>query len=548
MKTLHWKLLLIGLVAVWAIYNAWPRQAGNLVNLKLGLDLKGGSYLVMQVEGNDAVKAECEISAGRLGDFLKKQGFPEVRAVVGDAVGEVVVSGIPPSRLAEAEKLVETETGSWSVSAEGGEIRLMMPSTDQEVLRDRAVKQALNTITNRIDAFGVAETSVTRLGGKNADRILVQLPGVEDPSRVKKLIQTQARLELRLAYYTPDGNGPYRGLKKEDVVAQLGGREPQGVEILPIEEKVQQDPNSPLGGGTVAASTEAAPRRIAEWIAVEKTSIVTGSDLQDARPAPDQWGQTVVSFTLRVNAADRFARFTRANINRIMPIVLDQKIKSAPVIRAEISTHGQIEGNFTPIEADDLSLVLRAGALPARVNTIEERTVGPSLGKDSIDAGMRASLAGAALVCGFMLLYYRLSGLNAMAALGLNLLILVAAMGAFGATLTLPGIAGYALTVGMAVDANVLIFERIREEMRMGKTVRGAIDAGFDKAFSAIFDSNLTTIISALFLFQYGTGPVKGFAVSLIIGLVANMFTAVFVSRVIFDLVIGDRAIRRLSI
>lgn len=547
MKTIHWKLLLIGIVAVWAIYNAWPRQAGNLVNLKLGLDLKGGSYLVMQVEGNDAVKGECEISAGRLGDRLKKQGFPEVRSVVGDAVGEIVVSGIPAARLAEAEKLIETETGTWSVSSGEGVIRVQMPTTDQDILRDRAVRQALNTIQNRIDAFGVAETSVTRLGGKRNDRILVQLPGVEDPSRVKKLIQTQARLELRLAYYTPDGNGPYRGLNREDVLAQLGGREPQGVEILPIEEKINQDPNSALADGSVMPKEEG-PRRIAEWIAVEKTSVVTGSDLQDARPTSDQWGQTVVSFTLRVNAADRFSRFTRDNINRIMPIVLDNKIKSAPVIRAEIGTHGQIEGNFTPIEADDLSLVLKAGALPARVNTIEERTVGPSLGKDSIDAGVRASLIGALLVAVFMLIYYRLSGVNALVALGLNLLILVAAMGAFGATLTLPGIAGYALTVGMAVDANVLIFERIREEQRLGKTVRGAIDAGFDKAFSAIFDSNLTTIISALFLFQYGTGPVKGFSVSLIIGLLANMFTAVFVSRVIYDLVIGDRVVRRLSI
>jgi len=531
-KPVTWKLLIILAVLAWAVFQAWPRPGRPFLNMRLGLDLKGGSHLVMRVLTDDAVKAECDLAATRIATKLRKEGFTRVRASVGERVGEVIVTGIPADRLAEAKARLEDEWSTWAISIEGDRIVLQMPQSEIATIRDRAVRQALNTIRNRIDEFGVAEPNIQRLGGKEGDRILVQLPGVEDPARVKKILQTQARLELRLAYYAPDGSGPFRGLTKEDVIAQLGGEVPPGVEILPYEE----------------IDKKTGERKIREWMAVEKSAIITGSDLQDARPNRGQWGDVVVSFELRVSAAERFARFTRENIGHIMPIVLDGKIRSAPVIRAEISTNGQIEGSFTYEEAEDLALVLRAGALPARVVTIEERTVGPSLGWDSIQAGIRAAALGFILVLVFMVIYYKGAGINAVVALVMNLLLVAAAMASLGATLTLPGIGGFILTVGMAVDANVLIFERIREELRAGRTVRGALDQGFGKALSAIIDANITTLIAALFLFQYGTGPVRGFAVTLSIGILASMFTAIFVSRTIFDLVIGDRPVQRLSI
>lgn len=494
------------------------------LGMKLGLDLKGGSHLLMQVVTDDAVKAQCDLVGTRITEKLRKEGFPQVRVVPGD-VGTVVISGIPAGRTNDLEAAIKDEIGTWPVSTSGDTVTISMPANEREVQRDNAVKQAEGTIRNRIDQFGVGETNIQRLGGEQKDRILVELPGVEDPTRVKDLIQTQARLELRLAYYGPGGQGPFMGATKEQVAGQLAGV--QGVDIL------YQTPEHGREG---------------YWMAVEHASVITGGDLRNAQAGRDQIGQAIVEFELQVGAADRFSKFTRANVGKQMPIVLDEKIISAPRINSEIGMRGMIEGNFTPDTAADLSLKLRSGALPARVQTIEERTVGPSLGKDSIDAGVRASLIGSAAVCLFMLIYYRRSGLNAVIALVLNLLILAAIMSSFDAVLTLPGIAGYALTVGMAVDTNVLIFERIREELRHGRTVRAAIDNGFHKALSAIIDTHVTTIVSAMFLFSYGTGPVKGFAVSLTVGLIANLFTALVVSRYIFDLEVGDRQVQRLSI
>jgi preprotein translocase subunit SecD len=431
------------------------------------------------------------------------------------------------------------------MSSAGGTITVRMPDAQSDFVRDNAVQQALYTIRNRVDAFGVGEVNIQRLGGTQRNRILVELPGVEDPTRVKGLIQTQARLELRSAYYRQDGAGPFVAATRDDVVAALGGALPAGVEVLPVLER--QESRAPLGQAPPKPQ-DAATQRVTSYMAVERASVITGSDLADARRSQGQWGDSVVSFQLQVSAAERFAAFTRANIGRQMPIVLDDKIISAPSIRSEIGMNGQIEGNFTAESSNDLAVQLRAGALPARVLTIEERTVGPSLGRDSIRSGVRAALVGAAMVCTFMLIYYKASGIIAIIALVLNMLILAGGMASVGAVLTLPGIAGYALTVGMAVDASVLIFERIREELRAGRAVRDAIKKGYEKAFSAIFDSNLCTIISAAFLLQYGTGPVRGFAVSLMIGLCANLFTGVFVSRFIYESVIGDRPVKSLSI
>jgi len=530
-KFAWWKAAVIAVILVWVIWNVIPRGGREFFNVRLGLDLKGGSYLVMQVQTDDAIKAEGDVLATRVGEKLHKEGFPGVRVAVGEA-GQVLVSGVPAGRVGDAETLIKQDVSGWPLATTADGLILEMPGTERDRVKDSAVKQALTTIRNRIDALGVGETNVQRLGGMQNDRILVELPGVEDPGRVKNIMQTQARLELRLAYYRQDGAGPFRAATKDEVLGLFGGSPPLGTEVLPYEETDKQ---------TLAKTQR-------EWMLVEKASVITGGDLQDARPSQDQWNQTVVSFQLRVAAADRFAKFTRANVNRQMPIVLDGKIVSAPVIRSEIGISGQIEGGFTPQSAEDLSLQLRAGALPARVVTIEERTVGPSLGADSIRSGLTASAIAAVFTCIFMLVYYKLSGVNALIALALNMLILFAAMSRLEAALTLPGIAGLALTVGMAVDANVLVFERIREELRAGRSVPAAVAAGFQKALSAILDSNITTIIAAFFLFQYGTGPVKGFAVTLIIGLIANMFTAVFVSRTLFEAVLSRRTVERLSV
>lgn len=532
MKPVAWRLAIIAVVLAWALFNGWPREGRPLLNMGLGLDLKGGSHLVMQVETDDAVKAECDLTAIRLGEVLREQGFSEAKAATGEEIGTVQVTGVDPDRLNDAADLAEDEFPEWRTSVTDDSVVLRMSSQNQSFIRDRAVKQALTTIRNRIDEFGVAEPNIQRVGSGERDRILVQLPGVENPSRVKRIMQTQARLELRLAHY-PEGAGqPVTGSSRDAVLQQLGGELPPGVEILPVESKDAETGEMVTQG----------------YMAVNKTSVVTGSDLQTARVGQDQWGQAAVTFQLRVNAADRFARFTRRNIGKQMPIVLDDKIQTSPVIRDEIGGSGEITGNYTRQEAEDLALVLRAGALPAGVNTIEERTVGPSLGRDSIRAGVQAALIGFGLVVVFMLIYYKLSGINAVVALLLNLLLVAAAMASLGASLTLPGMAGFILVVGMAVDANVLIFERIREELRSGKTVKGSLDGGFSKALSAILDANATTLIAAIFLFQYGTGPVRGFAVTLSIGILASLFTAIFVSRTLFMLVLGDRPVQRLSI
>jgi preprotein translocase subunit SecD len=277
-----------------------------------------------------------------------------------------------------------------------------------------------------------------------------------------------------------------------------------------------------------------------EYYLLKRAAVVSGTDLRNARRSQGQFGEPVVNFYLVPSAGNKFADFTAANIGKQAAIVLDGKVISAPVIRSRIRDEGYIEGNFTLESADDLALKLRAGALPASMKYLEERTVGPSLGRDSVNRGVRAAVSGMLIVMIFMLVYYRLSGLNANVALILNLVILLGAMAYFGATLTLPGIAGVILTIGMAVDANVLIFERIREELRVGKTPRSAVDTGFSRAFGTILDANLTTLIAALFLFQFGTGPIKGFAVTLSIGILASVFTAVFVSRTMYMLVLGS--------
>lgn len=340
---------------------------------------------------------------------------------------------------------------------------------------------------------------------------------MDDPSRVKDIIQNTAMLTLKIVQ-----DGPYA--TRDAALAAHGGVLPPDTELLPGKSESSSD----------TSSGEA-------WYLINRIAAVTGRDLRDAQPRPDENGRPSVNFTLTRDGAVRFGRVTGQNIGKQLAIILDNRVFSAPTIQGQITDNGRITGSFTQQQASDLALVLRSGALPASIKYLEERTVGPSLGADSIRHGVIASIVGLVAVMGFMLFYYRGSGINANLALILNLIILVAALAYFGAVLTLPGIAGVILTVGMGVDSNVLIFERIREELRLGKTVGAAVAGGFDHAFLTIIDTHVTTIVSSLILFTFGTGPIRGFAVTLTIGLVANLFTSVFVSRVIFDYVLGRR-------
>jgi preprotein translocase subunit SecD len=489
--------------------------------INLGLDLKGGIHMVMRVKTDDAVKATLDLDQERIRSAFGEKGLApkEVAAQGGEAM---VLSGLDVARLEEAREILRTQFPQYQVATAGpGQLRLDLRAQDVSGIRDSAVRQALETIRLRVDKFGVAEPTIQRQGmGPKNDRILIQLPGVENPERVKDLIGTPAFLEWKLVKIPPGITAEqYRPPDSEDAVAkQFPGGPPQDVEVLP------QD----------TTTNDGRPLRI--FWPVTKASPITGNDLKNARRDQDRMGGPAVNFLLTAEAGRRFQDLTRANQGQLLAIVLDRKIISAPRINAVIADQGIIEGsNFTIESAEDLALKLRSGALPAGMEVLEERTVGPSLGADSVRQGVVASTIGSIIIVLFMLVYYRLGGVNASLALILNLLILLAAMAYFHSTLTLPGIAGIALSVGMAVDANVLVFERIREELRLGRTVKAAIHAGFDKAFSTIIDSHCTTLIAGIFLYAYGTGPVRGFAVTLNVGIIANLFTALFVSRTIFD-------------
>jgi len=509
-RKLTWRWVLIGVVTAFGVYSMWPTS-----KIKLGLDLRGGIHLVLQVNTDDAVRAEVDDAMERVRGELSEKGFPPV-SMTRLAEGEVGFRFKPAPNTPDdvLRDVLDARLPDFKVSR-GVEVTATLKPEVVRAVRDMAVRQGLETIRNRVDQFGVAEPTIQRQGIEG-DRIVVQLPGVDDPGRVKDLIRSTAFLEIKPVVAV----APTR----EALLAARGGVVPDDSEVVPGDVEDLQ--------GRVTGR---------EYYLLKKASVITGRDLRNARRSQDQYNQPAVSFTLNPAGAKKFEAYTAAHIGDRMAIVLDNKVRSAPVIRGTISDSGIIEGNFTVASAEDLALVLRAGALPASITYLEERTVGPSLGRDSIVRGLRAGLAGLVLVMAFMLFYYRGAGINANVALVLNAVLLLGAMAAFKATLTLPGIAGIILTIGMAVDANVLIFERIREELALGKTVRSAVDLGFSRAFATIVDSNLTTLIAALFLFQFGTGPIKGFAVTLSIGIIISMFTAVFVSRTLFDWVLSRR-------
>jgi preprotein translocase subunit SecD len=391
-------------------------------------------------------------------------------------------------------------------------------------LRDEAVRQALQTIERRVNEFGVAEPIVAPYG-TSGDEIIVQLPGVSDVARAKELIRSTALLELKLV---EDGPAPSR----ESLLQSRNGIVPPDMEIV---SGADDSRVTGQAGGTV-------------YYLVRKTAAVTGRDLRTARPSLDENNQPAVSFSLNQEGARKFGRVTGENIGRQLAIILDGRVQSAPRIESRITDDGRIHGSFTQEEASDLSLKLRSGALPASLSYLEERTVGPTLGADSIRAGVLASVVGLGLVVAFMLFYYRGSGINAIVALVFNLIILLGLMAYFGATMTLPGIAGFVLTMGIGVDSNVLIFERIKEEIEAGRGVRAAIDAGFSRVFLTLLDTHITALISAAFLFQFGTGPIRGFATTLTIGLLSNLFTSTFVSKTLYEMVLANRPATKLSI
>jgi preprotein translocase subunit SecD len=526
-RPLLWRGLVILASILAAIAAAYPPKE----KINLGLDLRGGMHLMLQVHTEDALRAETDGDMARLAQQIKddSQGKTDLKPQrTGDTT--FVVPGLTPDVKDAVAKLADKNLTRFSRNESADSVVFSMRPDEVAKLRELSVNQAVQTIRNRIDAYGVTEPVIQSAGG---ERIVVQLPGVDDFERVRALIKNTAFLEFRITRFPKDGAHP--PATKEEILTHFGGRLPDDVEIL----------EGTVGGNDRNDNGGAADTRY--W-AVDKRRTVTGRDLRNARPALGQMNQAIVEFSLTPDGAHSFGDLTGNNVGSGLAIVLDGRIVEAPVIHSRITDSGIIEGSFTQRQVEDLSTLLRSGALPASITYLEERTVGPSLGRDSIDEGLLAGLVGTILVVVVMLLVYRLSGVNAIAALVLNILLLFGGMGLFHSTMTLPGIAGVILTIGMAVDANVLVFERIREELRAGRTVRSAIDHGFDRAFTSIIDTHVTTLISATFLFQFGTGPIKGFAVTLTIGLLASLYTSVFVSRWIFDLVLSRRKVQALSI
>jgi preprotein translocase subunit SecD len=532
MQNLQWKFIaVLAVLVVFAAVGVYPILAtryglpapGWLLarQLKLGLDLKGGVHLVLRVQTDTALRVETQLEAERLREALRTAGIT-VGDVTATSPTEFRVEGVPPDQDALFR---QTAAGTAELnfdrsSGVGGAYTFTMKPTVQVTLREEAVDQARQTIIRRVDDLGVTEPSIAEQGSAG-DQILVQLPGVTDVNRAKEIIQSTGLLELKIVDQGPAAS--------REALLQ-NGQVPPSMEILPGTSGVPGE-----GASTV-------------YYLVRRAAAVSGRDLRNARPGLDENGRPAVNFTLNTEGARRFGQVTSENIGRQLAIVLDGRVQSAPTIEGRITTDGRIYGNFTQDEVANLSLILRSGALPADLTYLEERTIGPTLGADSIRSGVTASLVGLVLVVFFMLVYYKLSGVNAIVALTLNLVLLLGLMAYIGAVMTLPGIAGFILTIGMGVDSNVLIFERIKEELAAQRGVRAAINAGFSRVFLTLLDTHLSALIAAAFLFQFGTGPIRGFAVTLSVGLVSNLFTSTFVSKTIFELVLSRRHVAALSI
>ena len=517
-RNVQWKLVTVIAVTVLSAAALYPPGE----RIRLGLDLEGGVHMVLRVQTDDALQVETETAGEQLGEQLELQGIMGASVVATDPT-TIRVEGVPQDRDAEFRQIADDQLAA-SYDREvgaGGMYTFRMRGPVETTLRDESVRQALQTIERRVNELGVAEPIVApySVGGH---QILIQLPGVSDVARAKEIIRNTALLELKIVE-----DGP--AFSQEELLAARNGVIPPDMEV------VSGVSDTGGSGGTV-------------YYLVRRVAAVTGRDLRNARQSLDEFNQPAVSFSFNREGARKFGDVTGQNIGRYLAIILDGRVHTAPVIQSRITDEGRINGTFSQEEAADLSLVLRSGALPASLTYLEERTVGPTLGADSIRAGVAASLAGLITVALFMLAYYRLAGINAIVAVAMNLLILMGFMAYVGAVLTLPGIAGLILTIGIGVDSNVLIFERIKEELRAEKGVRAAVAAGFDRVLLTILDTHVASLIAAAFLFQFGSGPIRGFATTLAIGLVSNIFTAMFVSRTIFETVLARRRAATLSI
>jgi preprotein translocase subunit SecD len=508
-------VLLVFLFGIFGVPKSFSGQ-GLLTamtdHIHLGLDLRGGTHLILQVKVNDAVNVDAQNAIEVLKDQLRSRKIDYTDISQPDQVNSpdhIVLKGVQAGARTDLLSIVQDRLPEYEISGGADNSwNMSMKPTLLEDLKKRAVTQAIETIRNRIDSLGVSEPTIQEHGlGKY--QILVQLPGIDDPARVKDIMQNTAMLEIKQVL-----GGPFPS--EQAALQDKGGILPADAILLP--------------GNTLGGRAEGE-----QWFLVSRASAISGKDLRHAAPGTDQNGQSDVDFQLTGEGGQRFFSFTSAHVKDSLGVVLDGKVREVATIDEPIRDQVQIRGHMDAQASKDLAMILNSGALPAGIKYIEERTVGPSLGADSIRAGVRAAVFGMLAVLIFMLVYYRGAGINADIALILNLIILLGFMGYFEAVLTLPGIAGVILTVGMGVDSNVLIFERIREELRNGKTPPSAVDQGFSHAWITIVDTHVTTIVSAAILFLFGTGPVKGFAVTLTFGLLANLFTAVFVSRFIFD-------------
>jgi preprotein translocase subunit SecD len=531
-KGITWRLSLIFLFLLLSFFYLTPTLVSKLPSwwtgvlpkdkIHLGLDLQGGTHLIMEVDTQKAVEGSLDLIASDLEDSMNAQntrfkkiardGEDRITMVLYDKASAETVQKFVKKKYPELELMPPVDEGGFV------NIQVKMTGKEAESRKDKAVAQALETIRNRIDQFGVSEPVIQREG---INHIVVQLPGIKDPKRAIELIGKTARLEFKLV----------------DENVNASSATPTS---LPEDDELLTEKRVDAATGAVSEIP----------LVVKRKAIITGELLTDAQVRIDsQFNQPYVAIEFNSTGSRLFDQVTAANVGKRFAIVLDNNIYSAPVIRERISGgSAQISGSFTEKEAADLAIVLRAGSLPAPVKIIQNVTVGPSLGQDSINKSLFAGLIGVALVVIFMAIYYKLSGLVANMGMILNIIFLMGTLAALGATLTLPGIAAIVLLIGMSVDANVLVFERIREELKLGKTPKAGVDAGYDKAFLTIMDSHVTTLITAAVLFQFGTGPVKGFAVSLSLGIIINLFTSLLATKVVFDIVLNSKNVKRLSI
>jgi preprotein translocase subunit SecD len=523
-QNLRWKLLVtVAVFALFAAVGIYPiaasyygiKQPDLLMSklIKLGLDLKGGVHLVLRVDTDSALQTESEATMERVREALQTGGVTAAAMVVGPT--SFRIEGVPSNQdgvlrqaAADAETNFERSPG-----VNGSYTFRMKPNIERD-LRAEAVVQARQTIERRVNELGVAEPNIAQQG-QNGDEILVQLPGVTDVERAKSIIGSPGVLELKLVE-----QGPFP--TQEAALQAYNNNLPPDLQVVP----------GSAGEGSSGSTV---------FYVLKRVAAVRGTDLRSARPSLDQNNRPAVSFTLSGDGARRFGQVTEQNIGRLLAVVLDNRVSTAPRIDGRITDQGQIFGNFTQQEAADLALVLRSGALPARLDYQQQQTIGPSLGADSIRSGVLASVVGLVLIVIFMLIYYKFSGVNAVIALLMNLIILLGLMAYFGVVMTLPGIAGFVLTMGIGVDSNVLIFERIKEELEAGRGIRASINTGFGRVFLTLLDTHISAVIGALFLLQFGTGPIRGFALTLLLGLASNLFTSTFVSKTLFELELSQR-------